>query len=177
MNVTASDTTVTTDTSSEDVAGSENVALATAMMEALNRGDIEGAVAAFAPGAINHGRPATPEQFRWIFTDICHNLAERFTAEEVLAAGDRVAIRYTVSGTHQGVCASPVNGGLLLGVPPTGRSYVVQHIHLFRFAGGKVVEHAANRDDLSMMLQLGLVSPPPGARPLGDGPPAPAAGG
>ena len=167
-------TAIETETSNATDTSAENVALATAAMEALNRGDIEGAVAAFAPGAINHGRPATPEQFRWIFTDICHNLAERFTPHEVLAAGDRVAIRYTVSGTHQGACASPVNGGLLLGVPPTGRSYTVQHIHLFRFAGGKVVEHAATRDDLGMMLQLGLTSPPPGARPLGDGPPAPA---
>jgi predicted ester cyclase len=57
----------------------------------------------------------------------------------------------------------PVNGGLLVGVEPTGRHFEVQHIHMLRIGGGKIVDHYANRDDLGMMQQLGLL-PTPGGR-------------
>jgi predicted ester cyclase len=53
-----------------------------------------------------------------------------------------------------------VNGGMLVGVPPTGRHFEVQHIHLMQVRGGKIVEHFANRDDLGMMKQLGLLPTP-----------------
>jgi hypothetical protein len=34
-------------------------------------------------------------------------------------------------------------------------------VHLFRFANdGRVVEHSAVRDDLGMVMQLGLLPPP-----------------
>ena len=32
----------------------------------------------------------------------------------------------------------------------------MQHIHIFRIADGKLVEHWANRDDMGTMTQLGL---------------------
>ncbi|MDQ3699804.1 MAG: ester cyclase [Chloroflexota bacterium] len=138
----------------------ENTALVREQLENVTTGKIDAAVAAFAPGAINHGRPADPEIIKLIFADIHDALGEKFTLDEVIAVDDHVVIRATVNGTHQGVVRSPVNGGLLMGVPPTGRSYTVQHIHIFRLAGSKVVEHWANRDDLAMMQQLGLVPEP-----------------
>jgi predicted ester cyclase len=129
------------------------------MFEALNRGDLETAIAGWAwdRHPTNHGQPASPEMVRWIYTDIREALDERFTMEDVFVAGDRVVLRATVRGTHRGVVRSPVNGGLLAGLPPTGRSYTVQHIHILQMAGDKIVAHWANRDDLSMMQQLGLL--------------------
>lgn len=138
----------------------ENIALVREQLENLTTGKVDAAVAAFAPNAINHGRPAVPEIIKLVFNDIHDSLAEQFTLDEVIAVDDRVVLRATVNGRHRGVVRSPVNGGLLIGVPPTGRSYTVQHIHVFRLAGGKVVEHWANRDDLAMMQQLGLVPEP-----------------
>ena len=52
------------------------------------------------------------------------------------------------------------DGGLLKGVPPTGKSFSVQHIHWYRLRNGKVAEHTANRDDVGMMVQLGLIKRP-----------------
>ena len=49
-----------------------------------------------------------------------------------------------MSGTHQGE---------FLGIPPTGKAFKVTHIQIYRFAGGKIVEHWAVRDDLGMLHQ------------------------
>jgi steroid delta-isomerase-like uncharacterized protein len=69
-----------------------------------------------------------------------------YTIEDTLADGDRVALRVTMSGTHTGD---------FFGVPPTGRRFEAQQIHIFRMADGKVAEHWAVRDDLGMLRQLG----------------------
>jgi predicted ester cyclase len=71
--------------------------------------------------------------------------------------GEWVVVRCTFSGTHRGVGRIAVNGGMLVGVPPTGRHFEVQHIHMYKVPNGEIVEHFANRDDFGMMQQLGLL--------------------
>ncbi len=75
----------------------------------------------------------------------------QFTAEDMIAEGDKVAARYTMRGTHQGE---------FLGVAPTGNQIEVTGIDIVRFEGGKMVEHWANSDELGMMQQLGVIPPP-----------------
>jgi predicted ester cyclase len=70
----------------------------------------------------------------------------------------------TVTGTHKAVSQRPVNGGVYLGVPPTGKAFSVLHTHWFTLKNGEIVEHRATRDDLGMSRQLGLLPPAP-ARP------------
>jgi predicted ester cyclase len=41
-----------------------------------------------------------------------------------------------------------------------GQSYTVQHIHIYRVTDGKISEHWALRDDISMLRQLGVINPP-----------------
>jgi predicted ester cyclase len=41
--------------------------------------------------------------------------------------------------------------------PADGRSYSVTHVHIYRVADGKICEHWAVRDDLSMLRQLGAI--------------------
>lgn len=49
-------------------------------------------------------------------------------------------------------------------MPATDKPFSVKHMHLFRFAAdGRIVEHSAVRDDLGMVMQLGLLPPPPAA--------------
>jgi predicted ester cyclase len=78
---------------------------------------------------------------------------------EMVAEGDVVVVRVRVSGTHKGVGKRPINGGMLVGVPPTGKRFEVQHIRWYRIRDGKIVEHYAVRDDIGMMRQLGLIPP------------------
>ena len=49
---------------------------------------------------------------------------------------------------------------LLVGVPPTHRHFKADAIHWFKLKDGKIADHYATRDDLSMMQQLGLLPPP-----------------
>ena len=81
---------------------------------------------------------------------------------DLVAEGDSVVVRCTVSGTHKGVGKRPINGGMLVGVAPTGKRFEVQHIHWNTVRGGKIVDHRATRDDIGMNRQLGLLPPAPG---------------
>lgn len=71
-----------------------------------------------------------------------------FTVEELIADEEHVAARVTFGGTHRGV---------FQGFPPTARSFVQPQMHMLRFVKGKVVEHWAVKDDLSLLQQLGIV--------------------
>jgi steroid delta-isomerase-like uncharacterized protein len=70
------------------------------------------------------------------------------TVEDVIAEGDKVVCRNTVTGTHQGE---------YMGRPPTGKSITYNEIFIFRFAGGRIVEIWGVVDAYSQMQQLGLI--------------------
>jgi nogalonic acid methyl ester cyclase / aklanonic acid methyl ester cyclase len=70
-----------------------------------------------------------------------------FEEKEIISTEDKVVARVIMSGRH-------VND--FMGSPPTQRKFSAQQIHIFHIAGSKIIEHRAVRDDLSMMLQLGL---------------------
>jgi predicted ester cyclase len=73
----------------------------------------------------------------------------RFDIEDAAADGDTVAVRGTCTATHEGE---------LWDIPPTGKRFAAQQqSHWFRVSEGKVAEHWAVRDDLSMMRQLGVM--------------------
>ena len=91
----------------------------------------------------------------------------RLTTLNSVAEGEWVVVRCTYSGTHRGTSRFPVDGGMLVGVQPTGRTFEVQHIHMYRVLDGKIAEHFANRDDIGMMRQVGLLPPPRRCRSVG----------
>jgi len=70
------------------------------------------------------------------------------TVEDVIAEGDRVVVRNTVTGTHRGE---------YMGLPPTGKSVTYNEIFIFRFANGRVAETWGVVDVLSQMKQLGAI--------------------
>ena len=72
----------------------------------------------------------------------------RFAVEDMIAEGDRVAVRLTAGATQVGE---------LMGLPPSGKSYSIGEIHIFRIRDGKVVEHWHHYDQLGMMRQLGAM--------------------
>jgi predicted ester cyclase len=70
------------------------------------------------------------------------------TVEDVIADGDKVVTRNTVTGTHQGE---------YMGLAPTGRSVTYDEIFIFRLADDRIVETWGVVDVLAQMKQLGLV--------------------
>ena len=124
--------------------------------ELLNQGNLVVADELIAPDFINHeappGRDRGPESMRGLTTMLRTAFPDlRFTIEELIAEGDVVAGRLTMSGTHEGP---------LMGMPPTGRSVRQDHMHFVRFRDGKAVEHWGVRDDLGMMQQMGVMPEP-----------------
>ncbi len=137
----------------------ENKAIMRRFYEEISKGNlaaVDDLVAAdlvehspFVPGQAP-GRQGTLELFTMIhaaFRDL------HFSVEDMVAEGDKVVARGTMSGTHKGE---------FMGVAPTGKQITVGMIEILRIAGGKMVEHWNVVDSLGMMQQLGAV-PAPGS--------------
>jgi predicted ester cyclase len=131
--------------------------------ERLNAGDWQAALLDYAEDTRNFGRPVGRDGLRATFEDIYTTFPDwKMEIVDLVAEGDWVVVRCTVSGTHKGVGKRPINGGMLVGVAPTGKRFEVQHIHWYTVRGGKIVDHRATRDDIGMNRQLGLLPPAPG---------------
>ena len=132
----------------------ENKALIRRLVaEVYNQDDLDVLDELLAPDFVNHS--AVPEHRhgieafkhvnRWVhagFSDAHYEI------EDMIAEGDRVACRITLTGTHDGE---------FQGSPPTGRRLSMEHVHWHRLAEGKLVERWAVRDDLGAAQQLGLL--------------------
>ena len=109
-----------------------NMNLVRGFWQASERGNIDEMVNFWAPDAINHGgqaaqaqrRPPTgPEGLKRVFSSLLTAFADRqYVVEDMIASGDKVVCRLIVSGTHQGVPEIPVEGGMLISIPPHRQS-------------------------------------------------------
>ena len=96
------------------------------------------------PGGLEGARQ-TLGMFLTAFPDL------HFTVEDLIAEGDKVVARATLSGTQHGA---------FMGIPPTGKHVTMTGIDINRFAGGKSVEHWVEMDTLGLMQQLGVIPSP-----------------
>ena len=119
-------------------------------------GDPERAVEFVSPDFVDHSLPAGMPQglegyrqlaglFRQAFPDV------QVEVEQLVAEGDMVADRVVVRGTHQGE---------LMGIPATGKQVVLTSTNINRLAGGQIVEHWGEADNLGLLQQLGVVPAP-----------------
>lgn len=69
----------------------------------------------------------------------------------LIAEDDRVAIRYTTTGTHEGE---------FLGIKPTGNSVTLTSMAVVRIEGGEIVEWWNHPDRFGLFEQLELVRDP-----------------
>lgn len=74
--------------------------------------------------------------------------------EDLIAEGDKVVMRCTLTATHRGQFPG------FLEMPPTGKAICQRQIHILRVQEGKLAEHWVVRDDLTMMQQLGVIPQP-----------------
>jgi steroid delta-isomerase-like uncharacterized protein len=134
-------------TDASDVAA--NLALARRFRDDIfARGELDAADAILAPDFIWHsdvppgqeGVKTYASTLRSAFPDLT------LTADRVAADGDRVAIMWTLRGTHQGE---------FLGAPATGNSISTQGIDIYRIANGQIAEIWTVGDDLGLLFQLG----------------------
>jgi predicted ester cyclase len=85
---------------------------------------------------------------------LTQGLASTYTVHDMIACGDRVVVRWTNAGVHSGE---------FLGIPPTGRSFDIAGIDIYRIENGRMAEHWHVVDQLTMLQQLGLIPAPDSA--------------
>jgi ketosteroid isomerase-like protein len=97
------------------------------------------------------GSPPVPREFHQgfarafyaAFPDMAH------TVDDVFAAGDRAAVRFTLRGTHQGA---------FFGIPATGRAVVVVANVFLTVRDGRVSELRGIFDEAGLLRQLGVLA-------------------
>ena len=78
---------------------------------------------------------------REIFPDV------EITIEDMIASGEKVALRWTMTGTHE---------GSMFSVDPTGRQVELTAIEINHFNEEKLIETWTQSDQLGLMQQLGI---------------------
>lgn len=143
---------IDTDRLEADMDIEDNKHVALRLYELLNNADVEGVGELVTPDYLEHdplpGQGSGREGALDRFSMIVQGLSPRFTVEDVIAEGDEVVVRWTNNGTHT---------GSFLGIPPTGRSFTIGGIDIYRVQNGRLCEHWHQLDQLSMLGQLGLV--------------------
>ena len=134
----------------------QNKALARRWVEAFEKGDKATLTSLCHPHVVDRSAaPGTPSDLASIlaqadlYTTAFPNI--RFTSDNVVAEGDRVAISWVASGT---------NTGPLMGMPPTGKSATVLGCNIMQIEAGKIVAHWVYFDRMALMMQLGAIPAP-----------------
>jgi predicted ester cyclase len=109
------------------------------------------------PGLINHAAaPPARDGIDGIKRVIGFSRAampdQRWTDRVVIADDEYVVVRAVRESTWAGESFRGIT-------TPQGAKTSVEMVHIWRLAEGKIVEHWAVRDDLGLMIQLGVVSP------------------
>ncbi len=101
------------------------------------------------PDFVSHPLPgAGPEVMEAAIGRVAGALTDAsFEIQDTIAEDDRVAVRLVSSAVHSGT---------FMGIPPTGRRYTIEEIHIFRLVDGRVAEHWHQMDSLGMLQQLGV---------------------
>jgi predicted ester cyclase len=88
------------------------------------------------------------------YVSACHKGSSDvlYTVEDIFAEDDRVVVRWSVTGTHDGD---------YFGAPPTGRRVTGGGITIDRIANGRIVESWQEFDTLSLAQQLGVLAGSP----------------
>jgi predicted ester cyclase len=157
----SSDATTDTEAAAAAATGPSDLSEATRQLleQSFNEGKFELIDELVAPNAANHD-PALPAQmrdlhgpeqlkrmatmYRAAFPDL------RITVDDVIAAGDKVVLRWHSEGTHRGELA---------GLAPTGAHGSVTGISIDRWENGKVVESWVEWDNFGLARQLGAAPP------------------
>lgn len=138
----------------------ENIRIVRRALEAINTGNTSRIHEVISPQYFNHESQVDPVRSKLRgpeeFIDTVRALRSAFDdlhyeEQETIAAGDKVVSIVSVCGKHT---------GNFFVVPPTGNRIFYQAVHIHRIGDdGKIVEHKAIRDDLSLMVQLGVAGP------------------
>ena len=130
----------------------QNKQLVRQVFESYNQQDMENAENLFSPKHIFHFPGAPPmdwnshKQFILGLSKAFPDL--HFKIEDIVAEGDKVAYRLTVSGTHKGE---------FQGIPPTDKKVSFSSTGISNIVDGKIMEDWVDADTMGLMQQIGAI--------------------
>jgi hypothetical protein len=120
-----------------------NKAAFASMIDAANSGDLE-LVSATIDELV---APDRAEPFKQVWATLLRAYPDlRLTPEDVVAEGDKLVIRNSITATHRGE---------FMGVPATGRPVHYDEIFILRFADGRIADAFGVVDVLAQLRQIG----------------------
>ena len=123
--------------------------------DCLDRRDLDGMTALFAPDAKFHGfapQPLDREGVRAAMSEFFSAFPDsRMPTDDIIAEEDRVAIRHSFRGTHK---------ALFQDIPATDKAVVITGITTLKVMDGKVTEGWLNADMVGLLQQLGMIPQP-----------------
>ena len=133
----------------------ENKAIYLRVVEDLNQGDLQPSLRFTAPHATLNGQPMGREGD----THRAEVLAEAFPDQrydilELVAEGDRLVVRWRMTGTHRGDLAGPI-----MTIPPTGKSIDIWGMSMYRIRDSMAEEIWERFDTMDLLEQLGVLRP------------------
>ena len=134
----------------------DNKAIVRRAYDAINRNDLDALDEMVDSDVTDHdpapGQGPGLEGVKQYFSSLHTAFPDvQMNVDYMVAEGDKVVARVSVSGTHQGE---------FLGINPTGNHVAITGIDVLRIVDGKIVEHWGNFDDLGMLQQLGVIEQP-----------------
>jgi predicted ester cyclase len=135
----------------------ENKALLHRLIGELNKGEAAAMAVieeTFSPDFVQHnayGEEVGLENYKRHVADLCTAAPDlHFVIDDILAEGDKVASRLTMTGTQTGDLHHVVD------LSATNRRLTAQYVTIDRIKDGKFVEAWERFDTLDMMRQLGF---------------------
>jgi len=128
----------------------ENKAIIRSLFEALNKQNLALLDEFYAPDYVNHTLQLRGLESLKHFESMIYNAFADWqeTIEDIIAEGDKVWVRYKVTGTHTGE---------FRGLAPTGKKITSTSVSIYRMVDGKIAEGWHVYDFLEVYKQLGVV--------------------
>lgn len=102
-------------------------------------------------GGVHHGKAAAERVIR----NVLDALEVRLIEQSILIDGDNVAQVVTIEGADV---------GLFLGLSPTGKSFSVRGVFVYRLKDGRIAHEQRIYDFTALLIQVGLLK----AKPVDD---------
>lgn len=126
----------------------------------FNQGDVAYADTAIATEAVDHQEPlgaSFPPHLKKVVTTLRTGFPDlHFEVHQMIAEGDTVACRSTMTGTHRG----PLRIGPMASLAVNGTEINVAHMHFFHYdAEGRLTDLWHVWNTLALARQLGAPAP------------------
>lgn len=122
---------------------------------AINARDLSAIDEAVTADFVDHGSPVPlppgPAGYRQVLSFVTTVLDVSYEILDEVVTEDRIVFR--ALGRGRGVAE-------VHGPAAAGKAYAMETVHIYRTEGDRLAEHWGVRDELSALVQLGVVPPP-----------------